>query len=158
MIKINQYETFKKKFEKEFNEFPMFFAFSNEQFNEGMKKLGLKESETNKLLSIGAGGYIRKSDIRQFNRIFEKREQEFKDAIKNDLTGDGFIKQMFRYELENHEYYITRDLTETLEALELKMEDINNNKALMNGLNLAKVEYIKTYEKAEYTEDEEFED
>lgn len=136
----------------------MFFAFSNEQFNEGMKKLGLKESETNKLLSIGAGGYIRKSDIKQFNRIFEKRKQEFKDAIKNDLTGDGFIKQMFRYELENHEYYITRDLTETLEALELKMEDINNNKALMNGLNLAKAEYIKTYEKAEYTEDEEFED
>jgi hypothetical protein len=36
----------------------MFFAFDKKQFEEGMKKLGLEPSETNKIVSVGAGGYL----------------------------------------------------------------------------------------------------
>lgn len=155
---INRYKELKERFQKEFNKFPIFFAFDEGQFKEGMKKLGLKEDEIDKVLSIGAGGYIRKTDIKKFNQMFEKRAQELKDAIKNDLTGEGFIKQMFRYELANHEYYITCDLSDTLEAVGLTMEEINSNEALKNGLEMAKTEYLNACRKAEHTEDEEFGD
>lgn len=156
MIKINLYEEFKKKRQKEFDKFPKFFAFDEKQFKEGMKKLNLKESETDKIISIGVGGYIKKADIRKFNKMFERMEEELKDAIKNDLTGEKFIKDMFRYELANHEYGITYNLDDTLEALNLTIDEINNNTALKNGLQKAKEEYLKACEKAEHTEDEEF--
>lgn len=158
MIKINQYKELKKKFQKEFNKFPVFFAFDNKQFQEGMEKLGLKENEIDRIVSIGAGGYIRKTDIKKYNKMFEKRNQEFKNAIKGDLTGEGFIKQMFRYELANHEYCFTHDLSDTLEALDLTIEEVNSSKALKNGLKMAKTEYLNACRKAEHTEDEEFGD
>lgn len=122
-----------------------------------MKKLGLKENELNQIVSIGVGGYIRKTDVKKFNKMFEKRKQEFKNAIRSDLTGKGFIKQMFRYELAKNEYCFTRDLTDTLEALYLTMEDINSSKALKNGLKIAESEYLKACRKPNHTEDEEFE-
>ncbi len=122
-----------------------------------MKKLNLKENEENKIFSVGFGGYIEISKRQDFYKLFERQKQEMDNAIKNDLTGEGFIKQMFRYELANHEYYISRDLEDVLDALELSIENINNNKALINGLNLAKEEYLEDCLRAEETDEEEFE-
>ena len=50
---------------------------------------------------------------------------------------------MFNYELANHEYCITWDITDTLESLGLTREDIENNKNLKNGLEKA----IKRFKK-----------
>ena len=49
---MNRYVELKRRQEKEVNEFPMFFAFSKEQFSEGMKKLGLEPDEKDKIYSI----------------------------------------------------------------------------------------------------------
>jgi len=38
---MNSYLELKEKHQKEVNEFPMFFAFNDKQFKEGMKKFGL---------------------------------------------------------------------------------------------------------------------
>ncbi|WP_290063493.1 DUF7659 family protein [Paraclostridium bifermentans] len=134
---MNKYRELKEKQGKELNEFPMMFAFSNKQFAEGMAKLGLKENETNKLLSIGAGGFIRKSDRKAFDDMFVRQEKELKKAIAEDLTGEGFIYNMFNYELGNHEYCITWELDETLNTLGLTMEEINSNEKLSHGLKKA---------------------
>ena len=134
---MNKYRELKEKQGKEVNEFPMMFAFSNKQFAEGMEKLGLKENETNKLLSIGAGGFIRKSDRKAFDDMFVRQEKELKKAIEEDLTGEGFIYNMFNYELGNHEYCITWELDETLNTLGLTMEEINSNENLLHGLKKA---------------------
>ena len=53
---MNQYRVLKEKHEKEINNFPLMFAFSKKQFAEGMQKLGLKETNTDKIISIGVGG------------------------------------------------------------------------------------------------------
>lgn len=155
---MNQYKKLIDKQQKEFNEFPKFFAFDERQFDEGMKKLKLKENETDKILSIGAGGFIRKSDVLSFNKMMKSHKQEIKDSIKNDMTGEHFIKDMFRYELASHEYCITYNLEETLDALGLSIEEINNNNALKNGLDMARKEYLEDCSKSEHTEDEEFGD
>ena len=51
---------------------------------------------------------------------------------------------MFIYELANHEYCITYDLEETLNALGLSVEEINADERLLHGLNKAIEDYLKT--------------
>ena len=134
---MNMYLELTKKHQKESNEFPFIFAFSNEKLIEGMAKLGLKEYETNKLLSLGNGAFIRKSDKEKLNQMFNRHEEELKKAINEDLTGEGFIYQMFDYELANHEYCITYELDDTLNALGLTIDEIQNDDKLLHGLKKA---------------------
>ena len=68
-----------------------------------------------------------------------------KTSINSDTTGEGFIFDMFSYELANHEYIVTWSLTDTLEALNLTLEEVSNNKSLSKGLKLAKKDYVKSY-------------
>lgn len=140
---MNQYQKLKNRHQREFEAFPKFYAFSEKQFLEGMRKLKLKENETDKIVSISGGGYIKKSDIEKFKKMNEKHKQEINVAIAKDVTGKHFIKDMFKYELANHEYGFTENLEDTLNALQLSMDEINNNKALKKGLLLARKEYLK---------------
>jgi len=130
----NLYKELKNNHSKEVNNFPMMFAFSQEQFNEGMDKLGLLPTETDKIFSIGMGGYIKKCDSKQLDEMTTRHETEFNDNIKNDLTGDNFIYDMFHYELCNHEYGYTYEIEDTLDSLDMTMESINSNPALIHGL------------------------
>lgn len=134
----NTYKTLKDQHAKEFNEFPMQFAFSNEQFKEGMKKLGLKETETHKVYSFGGGGFYRRTDSKALGEMIERHNREMNEAIENDQTGEGYIFDMFDYELANHEFGYTWDLEPTLDALGLTMDEVKANERLLHGLNLAK--------------------
>ena len=143
---MNTYEEMKKRQQKEFDTFPMGAAFSNKQFEEMMQKWGLTINDTDKICSIGGGCYIRKTDIESFLALINKTAAELKNAITADLMGDGFIFDMFVYELANHEYCITYDLDDTLDALGLTIEEIKADKRLHYGLNKAIKHYLKNYE------------
>lgn len=137
---MNKYIELKNKIQKEVDEFPMGFAFSNEQFEKMKEELGVKEDS--ELLSIGAGGFIRKTDKEAFNELFNNKAKRIDEAIAEDKTGEGFIKDMFLYELANHEYCITYDLEDTLYALDLTYDEVMNDERLLRGLTLAKNEYL----------------
>lgn len=143
---MNAYRQLKDKQEKEMNAFPLGACFSKTQFEEMMLKWGLTISDTDKICSIGGGCYIRKSDRDAFLNMMKRFEQERKDAITADTTGNGFIYDMFLYELGNHEYCITYDLDETLAALHLTLEQVNADKRLLHGLKKAKRNYLKNCE------------
>jgi len=134
VVRINTYLALKEKHAKEVNDFPMFFAFSNDQFAEGMQKIGLNPSETDKIYSAGAGGYYKKTDAEKLHAMFKTHDDEMKQA----RTNEEFIFHMFDYELGNHEYTYTGEVDQTLDALGLTMEEINNNELLSNGLKKAK--------------------
>ncbi len=134
---MNTYLEFKKSQQDEINNFPMFFAFSQEQLNKGMEKLELKPTDTNKILSIGAGGFIKKANKNTFTKMFKSRDKAFKNKIAADKTGEGFIFDMFNYELANHEYCVTMSTFDTFEALGISLKEVNDNKALLHGLKLA---------------------
>lgn len=141
---MSQYRAMKDRHQKEVNEFPMFFAFSNEQFAEGMKKLGLEPSETDKIYRLGnTGGFYRKTDGQKLKDMFDRHEKEMADAIAQDTTGTGFIFEMFLYELANHEYCITYEYEDTFRAVGLTSEEIYGNNALANGLRLATQKYLE---------------
>ncbi|MBE5736310.1 MAG: hypothetical protein E7356_03005 [Clostridiales bacterium] len=136
-----KYLKLKEKQQKEINDFPFGFAFSNEQFKDMMKKFGLKEKDTDKIYSIGAGGYIRKTDSEAMHNMFKRHREEIENEIKNDKDGTGFIYEMFRYELSNHEYCVTYDIEPTLDALGLTLDEINKHQNLVMGLKKALDEY-----------------
>ncbi len=142
---MNAYQLLKNRQQKEFNAFPLGAAFSKEQFAEMMQKWGLTENDTDKIISIGYGCFIRKSDRERFDEMNARLNKEMQDAIAADKTGDGFICDMFYYELANHEYCITYDLEETFDALGLTETQVNADKRLLRGLEKARKKYLKNY-------------
>lgn len=78
--------------------------------------------------------------------MFESHHQEIADAIAADLTGDGFIYDMFDYELANHEYAYTQDLSDTLDALNLTVEKVNADSRFLHALQKAAKAQTEWYE------------
>lgn len=134
----NQYTAMKERHQKEVNDFPFFFAFSNEQFASGMRSKGLEPNETDKIYKFGAtGGYYLRTDAARLREMCDRHEAERNAALEGDKTGDGYIFDMFKYELENHEYTYTRDFEDTLDALDITPEDIAADPRLAHGLQKA---------------------
>jgi hypothetical protein len=133
---MNTYKQLKEKHQNEVNNFPMFFAFSDKQFAEGMQKLGLDPSQTDKIYKFGStGGFYKREDAKTLYDMFDRHDAEMKQAI---LNSDDFIIDMFYYELNNHEYIITYDVEDTLNALGLTYEEVKNNNRLYSALKEAK--------------------
>lgn len=144
---MNKYRELKDKHQKEIDNFPFFFAFSNKQFEEGMKKLGLDPKDTDKIYKLGnTGGFYRKTDSDMLHEMFDRQHKEMADAIAADTTGEGFIYDMFMYELANHEYCITYDYEATFDACGLTEEEVASSPALMAGLNKARKDYLAHYD------------
>lgn len=136
---METYKAMKERHQEEVNALPLAFAFSKEQYRAKLDAWNITEEEANNgaILGIGGGGFIRSSDRDLVIGTFERIHDEEQAAIAADTTGDGFIYQMFLYELNNHEFSYTGDVEETLAALQLTADDINGNEALQHGLKRA---------------------
>jgi hypothetical protein len=140
----NAYYTLKERQQKEVDLFPLFFAFNKKQFAEGMAKFGFQPEETDKIYRLGdTGGYYRCTDGERLFEMFARHEKEMQEAIDGDPTGEGFILDMFAYELANHEYIVTGDEEDALNALGLTWEDIEKDKRLRHGFHLAEKRQTK---------------
>lgn len=84
---MNAYQELRDKQQKEFDAFPCFFAFNQKQFDEGMKKLGLRPGDTDKIYRGVVGMYYRKTDSPKLKEMVERHDREHQDAIAGDQTG-----------------------------------------------------------------------
>lgn len=139
---MNRYADLKQRQQQEFGTFPMQYAFSNQQFAEGMAALGLKPADTDKIYKVPGGGFYRREDGSRLKTMMDRFDQELHKAVAGDKTGDGFIYEMFLYELENYEYGCTMDLSETMDALGYTPEDIQADPRLSHGLERARLEIL----------------
>ena len=130
---MSKYTELKSKHQKEVDAFPFGFAFSQKQFDEMMSKWGLTPDDTDKIYKIGGGGYIRKSDSEAMENMFARHEAERKAAMQDE----EFAFEAFNYELGNHEYCITGELDDTLDALGLTINEVNTDPKLANALKRA---------------------
>lgn len=135
---MNKYEELKRRHEDEVNALPIRFAFGTKQFSEMMEKWGISPDDTDKIYKLGdTGGFYLRKDAELIRETFYKHERELNEAIDADKTGDGFIYDMFLYELRNHEYCITYDYEDTLYALDFTYEDLEKNPNLKHGIDKA---------------------
>lgn len=137
----NSYEELKAKRQAEFNTFPLGFAFSQKQFEEMMLEWGLQIDDYDKIYSLPGGGFLRKSDEAAFDEMIERLDKAHEEAMANDKDGTGYIYDMFSTELADHEYGYTYELDETLDALNLTLDQIKKRKNLRAGLNKALRKY-----------------
>lgn len=96
------YENMRRRHQNEFNAFPLGVAFSNERFDVMMKKWGLSPDDTDKILRIESGCFIRKFDRDTFHEMVNRQAAEMDAAMKDT----DFFKSAALYEMCNHEYGI----------------------------------------------------
>ncbi len=119
---METYQEQKRRHAAEFNAFDgIFFAFSNEQMKEGIEKHGVNES--NRVVNIGAGGFVLKSRLQEFKDLLKRQENE-RHALKQDIKE---MTEALIYELQNHEYCVTGDPTAALESLDLTVDTIDKD-------------------------------
>lgn len=135
---MNKYAQMRKRQQEEFNALPLGFAFSNEQFEKMMIGWGLDpKKDIDKIFRIPGSGFVQKKDRALLHDTLNRHDAEMQAAIKEDKTGDGFIYEMFLYELNNHEYGYTRDAEETLDALGYTFEQLETDRKLAHGFKKA---------------------
>jgi len=134
---IMDYKQFVEKREKEISKFPMAFAFNKQQLVKAMEKL--KVSSPKELINIPAGGIIRKKDIPEYKALVKKLNDENRKMMAND----SFLYDAMVYEMLNHEYPISLDITSVLDALGLSLKEFQTDR-VQKIFNKAK---IKAYEK-----------
>ena len=134
---MNEYRKLKNKQQEEYNAFPKFFAFSEEDFEKGMSTLGLQPTNTDKIYQTEMGMFYRKEDEPLFKETIQRFHDALQKAISEDKTGDNFIYQMFYTELINHEYAFTEDPEDALTALNLTWEKVQADPRLKYGFEKA---------------------
>lgn len=137
---MSSYSEMKHRHQQEFNALPLHFAFGDEQIKRKMNELGLTgENIADRIVPFpDTGGFALKEDYPHIVEVSERHARELKEAVAADKDGTGFIFEMFRYELANHEYGYTMSDSQTLAALGYNRATIEQNPALSNGLELAK--------------------
>ena len=87
----------------------VFFAFSNEQFEESKTELQPNE----KYVRLQGGGFVPELQFNSFIKEMVKVQDDFKKAVEeNNLKEKHII-----YELQNYECFYTMDPTEAINAL-----------------------------------------
>lgn len=96
------YQEYKQQKQDEFNSLPIFFAFSDEQFEKEMNKRGLTSKDTDKIYSLSStGGFYLRSDAEKVHEFIHRI-----DPLPELMKDDDFAESAFYYEMKNHEYHI----------------------------------------------------
>jgi hypothetical protein len=116
VIKTETYTELKERQSREFEAFPIAYAFSEKQLQEALLQLNAEKQDC---CTVGGGSIIKKTDLQSFKDLINKHDAELKKVFETDeLLIDAII-----YELCNHEYSYTMDSSDTVEALGLDLND-----------------------------------
>jgi hypothetical protein len=114
IMEKRQSELFKNK--------KVFFAFSGEQFKEGIKKSNL--TKETKMVNMGQGMFCPSENVKE---VIDQMDLIYKESIAEDMK-QGKGKVILR-ELYNHECFYTGDITDCIEKLSdypITEEEIKN--------------------------------
>lgn len=94
-----------EKHREEINNFPIAYAFNDEQLQEALKKLGV-ESTKECVTVFGHGDIVKKENAPKLIDMLKRHTKEVRDAL---LADEKFAEAAFLYEMDNHEYAINLD-------------------------------------------------
>ncbi|HHD0847314.1 DUF7659 family protein [Staphylococcus capitis] len=137
---MESYRELKQRHQQEFNALPIFFAFDEQQYQEGLKKVNAT-SET-PIVKLAGGCYVKQSDFSTIKRLLEQHKEEHS---QNMMNSDTYTYNMLRVELVEREYASNRDLKQILNAC-IPSGAKDNIPNLNNTINRAVQDYLKTFE------------
>lgn len=91
------------KHRKEISDFPIAYAFNEQQLKEALKKLGATKEEC--VTIFNHGDIVKKENAPKFLAMLKRHTKEVQDA----LSDPEFAEAAFLYEMDNHEYAINWD-------------------------------------------------
>lgn len=108
-----------EKQRKEISDFPIAYAFSEQQLKEALEKLGATKEECVTLFNHG--DIVKKENAPKFLAMLKRHTKEVQEA----LSDPEFAEAAFLYEMDNHEYAINWDGDEdVLSCFGLDEEDL----------------------------------
>ena len=120
-MKKQEYLDLKKKHQKEFDEFPIAYAFNDEQLKEALEKLGATKEEC--VTVFGHGDIVKRTDVKALLTLLDRQDEEMKQRLKDD---PDFAEAAFLAEMNNHEYAINWSADEdVLACFNLTFDKIN---------------------------------
>lgn len=108
----SDYWNLKNEKQQLFNDFSnkcIFYAYNQEQFNDGLNKLNCKESD---LVRVYPGTFLLKEKRNDFNELY--KSLDISEILKNDID---LMESAIYEELNNHEYIILFDPQTTIETV-----------------------------------------
>jgi hypothetical protein len=103
-MKRQEYLDFKKRQQKEFEDFPIAYAFNDKQLEEALEKLGATKDEC--VSVFGHGDIVKRENAKALIKRLERHTKELREKLKED---EEFAEAAFLYEMDNHEYAINFD-------------------------------------------------
>ena len=94
------YLKLQKKQRKDLEEFPIAYAFNEEQLKQALEKLGAKKEECVTLYNCG--DVMKKTDVPAFKEMMKRHREEIYELLKDKQAAE----EAFLYEMDNHEYSI----------------------------------------------------
>ena len=135
------YLDLQKKHQDELSNFPVAYAFSEQQLTEALEKLGATREEC--VTVFGHGDIVKRTDAKAFIAMLERHTKEMKQRLKEDAD---FAEAAFLYEMDNHEYAINWSADEdVLACFAITFEDIRKW-GLQMAYNRARNKHMKNAE------------
>lgn len=100
-MKRQEYLDLQKKHRKEFEEFPIAYAFNEKQLEEALEKLGATKEEC--VTVFNHGDIVKRENAKPFVAMLERQREELLQKLRDDKE---FAEAAFLYEMDNHEYAI----------------------------------------------------
>lgn len=137
-MKKQEYLDLKKKHQQEFEDFPIAYAFNEQQMKEALEKLGATKEEC--VTVFGHGDIVKRIDAKALIALMRRHDEEMKQKLKDDAD---FAEAAFLYEMDNHEYAINWSADEdVLAAFAISFEFIRKH-GLQMAYNRARDRHMK---------------
>ena len=120
-MKKQEYLDLKNRHQKEFEDFPIAYAFNDKQLQEALGKLGATKEEC--VSVFGHGDIIKRENVDALFALLDNQREELLQRMRDD---EDFAEAAFLYEMDNHEYAINWSGDEdVLDCFGIKFEQIN---------------------------------
>lgn len=126
-----------EKHRKEISDFPIAYAFNEQQFKEALEKLGATKDEC--VTIFNHGDIVKKEDAPKFLKMLKRHTDEVKELLKDEEVAEA----AFLYEMDNHEYAINWDGDDdVLRCFGLDFDDLKEMN-LLNAYRRARNAHMK---------------
>lgn len=103
-MRVQAYIDFTERQREELNNFPIAYAFNDEQLKRALEKLGANDiSEC--VTVFNHGDIVKKENAPKLIAMMKRHNKEMEEALKDE----EFAEAAFLYEMDNHEYAINWD-------------------------------------------------
>ena len=129
------YKEMMERHMKEYEDFPKYYAFGHEQFQDLLSKLNLTEDQfKDQYTQVFGGALISKAEYPKYKEMLNNQHEELTNALVDSTNDYAFFRDAISDELNNHEFGYTGSDYDALMALGINETFFKKNPKLFDVL------------------------